>query len=427
MTQRQGYALARAELIHALTAYTGITTADGAVTRDTLIDANLIGSNDYITEKTILIQSGPANNEDKAAISFIPGSGQINVDSAFSAQIMAGTIFRILNISTVELDVVNILTRIGTNTDPAGTTTLFAWLARIWASLFGSQGLYYEGTVTAAAAPSFTIASLAGLGAGKFSDAQAPYWAFVSRDAGGAGAIPQGQMRVITFYDTATGQFATPAFGAAVAVDDKVMILHPRLAEIANLITWVGYEGATSLANKLTAARAALLDNLDALVSSRAAPGAAMALTAATLLAIQALILTDATPFAGANIALIKTQTDKLAGAAPVAGNTTANWQAAEANVVSIGANDVKNKVHDLTLSIHNLVGTTITVRLYKQVNGVERKCYEQPFNATTDPPGLPIINGTWGIHEVLRCTLQSNNAADNGKAVDYDYMLEAM
>jgi hypothetical protein len=83
--------------------------------------------------------------------------------------------------------------------------------------------------------------------------------------------------------------------------------------------------------------------------------------------------------------------------------------------------------VHDLSLNISNLVGTVITVRLYKKVNGVERKIYEQTFNAASDPSGLPIINGTWATHDVIRVTLQSNNAADNDKAVDYDYMLEAM
>ncbi len=124
--------------------------------------------------------------------------------------------------------------------------------------------------------------------------------------------------------------------------------------------------------------------------------------------------------------AVIRAQTDKLAGVVPAPGSTTAAWGTAEADVVSIGADGVRNKVHDLTLSIHNLVGTVINVRMYKKVNGTERKCYDQPFNAATDPPGLPIVNGTWGIHGVLRVTLQSNNAADNG-AVDYDYMLEAM
>lgn len=128
-----------------------------------------------------------------------------------------------------------------------------------------------------------------------------------------------------------------------------------------------------------------------------------------------------------AEVADIEAKLDKLAGETPVSDSTTANWNTAEADVVSIGADDTKYKLHSLLLSIHNLVGTIITVRLYMEVNGTERKVYEQAFDATTDPPGLWIVNGTVGIHEVLRVTLQSNNAADNGKAVDYDYMLEAM
>ena len=123
----------------------------------------------------------------------------------------------------------------------------------------------------------------------------------------------------------------------------------------------------------------------------------------------------------------VKNQTNKLAGETPGEGSTTADWQAGEADVVSIGASGVRNKIHDLTVSIHNLIGTQVTARLYKTVNGVERKVYEQRFDTTIDPPGLPIINGSWAIHGVLRVTLQSNDAADNGKAVDYDYMLEAM
>jgi hypothetical protein len=128
-----------------------------------------------------------------------------------------------------------------------------------------------------------------------------------------------------------------------------------------------------------------------------------------------------------AQAAGIMNQTDKLAGVTPMTGTTAQNWQTAESEVISIGASNTKHKVHDLSLNISNMVGTAITVRLYKNVSGVERKVYEQVFNATTDPPGLPIINGTWGIHDVLRVTLQSNNAVDNGQAVDYDYMLEEM
>jgi hypothetical protein len=123
----------------------------------------------------------------------------------------------------------------------------------------------------------------------------------------------------------------------------------------------------------------------------------------------------------------IKTQTDKLAGAAPVTGSVTQDWQTAEADVVSIGEAGVSNKVQDLSLNISNLVGALIIVRLYKNINGVERKVYEQSFNAATDPPGLPIINGTWATHDVIRVSLQSDNVADNGQAVDYDCLLEEM
>ncbi|MEQ4489554.1 MAG: hypothetical protein AAC990_04210 [Dehalococcoides mccartyi] len=128
-----------------------------------------------------------------------------------------------------------------------------------------------------------------------------------------------------------------------------------------------------------------------------------------------------------AKLDTVKSQTDKLAGQNPVEGSIARDWQVAETNVVSIGAVGIRNKIHDLTLGIHNLTGTQITVRLYKTVNGIERKVYEQVFDAVTDSPGLPVINGSWAIHNVLRVTLQSNDIADNGKSVDYDYMLEAM
>ncbi len=129
-----------------------------------------------------------------------------------------------------------------------------------------------------------------------------------------------------------------------------------------------------------------------------------------------------------ASIAAIKAQVDKLAGAAPGVGSTTANWNAAEANVVSIGANDTKNKLHSLLLSIHNLAGN-ITVRAYMQINGTERHIpdLDRVVTLAANGPGLWIITGTLAIHEILRVTLQSDAVADDGKAVDYDYQLEAM
>lgn len=123
----------------------------------------------------------------------------------------------------------------------------------------------------------------------------------------------------------------------------------------------------------------------------------------------------------------ISSQIGVQVGGTPYIGNTSANWQTSEAEIVSIGEVDTQNKLQSLLLGIHNLVGTIVTVRLYMQVNGVERKVYEQVFNAVTDAPGLWIVNGTVGLHNILRVTLQSNEAADNGQAVDYDYLLEAM
>jgi len=96
----KAHALARAELIRVLTAYSGITTAAGAADGSTLEDNNLIGVNDFVTNKTILIMSGAANYETQAAAIFDPLTGVITVDPVFSGQIAVGTIFRILNIPT---------------------------------------------------------------------------------------------------------------------------------------------------------------------------------------------------------------------------------------------------------------------------------------------------------------------------------------
>jgi len=128
-----------------------------------------------------------------------------------------------------------------------------------------------------------------------------------------------------------------------------------------------------------------------------------------------------------AKLAEILAKLEGPADVEPLTGATIADWNTAEADVVSVGADDTSYKLHSLLISTHNLAGTVITVRLYMKVNGAERKVYEQTFNATSDPPGLWLVNGTIGIPQALRVTLESNNAADDGQAVDYDYLLEAM
>jgi len=117
----------------------------------------------------------------------------------------------------------------------------------------------------------------------------------------------------------------------------------------------------------------------------------------------------------------------KSEGVSPVTGAVAGDWQAGESDVATIGSHGARYKVQSLLLSIHNLAGSVITVRMYMMVNENERKVYEQSFDASTGPPGLWVINGTVGIHEALRVTLQSNDANDNGKAIDYDCMMEVM
>jgi len=330
MSQNKHYALAREAILAALTAYTGITTADGATpANNTLIDTNLIGKNDFISGKTILIGSGDAMFEDKGASSFDPLTGIITVLSAFSAQIKKGTIFRVLNVSSVEMDVVALAAKVDT-----------------------IQGLVYYGVVTEVpGVGEFTIPTLAGLGAAKFIDTSLvnQYYAFVFRDAAGGGDAPQGESQPITNYGTGGGTFASNAFTVPVGIGDEILIIHPFLARIMN-----------------------------------------------------------------------------FAGLPPHVGVTTENWNAAEANIVQIGADNVSNKLHSLVLDINALVGT-VTIRMYQEVVGVERRVYQQPFTVAADGPALWIVNGTVGIHEILRVTAQSDAVADNTKAIGYDYMIEAM
>ncbi len=121
----KGHALARDELIRVLTAYSGITTADGAFDGTaTLVDSNLIGRNDFISEKTILIMSGDAKDEDKGATSFDNSDGKITLQgTGFSAQIKAGTIFRVINISSIEIDVAAIAAALGNPTADMSAVT----------------------------------------------------------------------------------------------------------------------------------------------------------------------------------------------------------------------------------------------------------------------------------------------------------------
>ena len=128
----------------------------------------------------------------------------------------------------VHTDVADIHTDVGTAITASGTAAAYAIV---------NSGLGFRGIVTAAVAGvSFTIGTLAGLGAGIFADATSPWYAYVLRDASsGTGGAPQGEYRKVLTYVTATGLFTTDAFSVAVAVTDDVIITSNILSTIRDL------------------------------------------------------------------------------------------------------------------------------------------------------------------------------------------------
>jgi len=192
-------------LLQALISYSGITSGAGAASGLTLVCADLVNEPSY-DGLLCKIKSGAAAGQVKpiyvqAGTTLTFATPWTNAAGAV-VQITGSTLFDILSIS-------------GGGGGPGPSP---------------EESLSYYGVVDAAAAPTFTIGALAGLGAGKFADLVNPYWAFVLRDAGGLSAAPQGELMAITAYNTATGVFTTGAFTAAIAVGDEILIVSPAIA-----------------------------------------------------------------------------------------------------------------------------------------------------------------------------------------------------
>ena len=120
-----------------------------------------------------------------------------------------------------------------------------------------------------------------------------------------------------------------------------------------------------------------------------------------------------------------------LHGMTPVSSSVIANWNAAEQVVCVIGTASTRYKVHSLIIDIMATSGN-ITPRMYISVNGVQREIFPTKSGTTFnvpagDAPGVALINGTYGIANILTITAQSDNVADNGQAIGYEYFLEAM
>lgn len=117
-------------------------------------------------------------------------------------------------------------------------------------------------------------------------------------------------------------------------------------------------------------------------------------------------------------------------GTPTVSGAVVGNWQVGETDLVTIGTNGTSRILHLLIVSIANLVGN-ISIRAYHVVNGTERRVFPIPanttFTAAASAPAVPVWDTTGAITEALRITVQSDNAADNGQTVEYEYKTEVI
>lgn len=101
--QNRHFALGREDVVASLTPFIGITTDDGAADGSTLVDRNLIGVNDFISGKRILIGSGPRMFEDAEAGSFNPLTGTITIPpDPLSRPITRGTLYRVYNLNLAQ-------------------------------------------------------------------------------------------------------------------------------------------------------------------------------------------------------------------------------------------------------------------------------------------------------------------------------------
>jgi len=123
-----------------------------------------------------------------------------------------------------------------------------------------------------------------------------------------------------------------------------------------------------------------------------------------------------------------------LNGLIVYSGSSPQNWNSGVAtsglagdDLTTIGLVTADFMIHSLLVSIANLTpGANVTVRMYTDINGTNQEIYNQPFIQGTDPDGLWIINGTLGISSALRIEVYSDQAADDGAAVEYEYMRQS-
>lgn len=124
---------------------------------------------------------------------------------------------------------------------------------------------------------------------------------------------------------------------------------------------------------------------------------------------------------------VIEAQTDKWPGVEAEAQAAALNLNAGLATSGLVGADvytiAVTGRVEVMCaiVSMRNCTpAAVVTVRMYTLVNGVDEQIYSQNFTQGTDPAGIAVINGHFGINANVRFEMQSNNAGDVAVNVPY-------
>jgi hypothetical protein len=109
-----------------------------------------------------------------------------------------------------------------------------------------------------------------------------------------------------------------------------------------------------------------------------------------------------------------------------VKGDVVGNWQTEETTLAILGAADTRYKISSAMIDIDQIAaGSTVTVRMYTTINGVNRCIYEQSFVKGITLTGLWIIDGVLGIQNALTISVRSSSVLDNGKVIGFECMME--
>lgn len=132
---------------------------------------------------------------------------------------------------------------------------------------------------------------------------------------------------------------------------------------------------------------------------------------------------------------LTNTQLGQYQVMIPDSGSATGQWNSGVAtstiagdDLVELGTEGIVSWIHSLVIDISRFsIGSTVTIRLYQTVDGVDTESYAQNFATGVDPNGIWIINGSVAIDGILRVEVRSDQPVDDGVRVGYKHIVGVM